>query len=55
MHIKTEKGLEIELNVEEIRHFKINNAKSLKTFVSELVENEKKIGFHAHKDEPTKK
>jgi hypothetical protein len=46
MHIKTEKGLEVDLSPEELRHFKIKDSRSLKSFVSELANEEKiKIGF----------
>ncbi len=51
MKIKTKEGTEIELNPEELRHFKINSAEEVKNFV-EKIETDKQIGFK--QDEPPK-
>ena len=44
MKIKTNKGLDLELTPEELRHFKINNAEELTKFVN-ILETKTNMGF----------
>ena len=46
MKIKTTDNYEIELDGEELRHFKINNAKDLKKFIQDIKEQpQRPLGF----------
>ena len=44
MKIRTNKGMEFEFFVEELRHFKLNNAKDVREFINEI-ESNSSIGF----------
>ena len=48
MRIKTNKGTEVELLPEELRHFKIHKAVDLKEFI-DAIETKSQIGFHSKK------